>query len=150
MRNRYFSWKRTFKIGPRKWDCVCFKNIIKQMRVDQHGSIWDLENWRTCTRSNEIAVFLKIRYCYLWSPCRSPIFIKHAGFKYAVKHVEFQQFGTFGPSIFSDIVNISHDQRHFLILQSNQIGAASARGWLVPSGGPSAASVSILSFFEFF
>jgi hypothetical protein len=70
----------------------------------------DLHIGRTCTRSNEIAVFLKTIYCYFWSPSWQPIFMKHDGLKYAIKQMKFQQFGTFGPSIFSESVNISKDQ----------------------------------------
>ena len=51
---------------------------------------------------------------------------------YAIKHMEFQQFGTFGPSIFNEIVNISKDRWHFLMFvsesTSGRFGQRAARG----------------------
>ena len=69
----------------------------------------DLHIGRTCTRSNEIAIFLKTIYCYFGTPSRPPIFMKNDGVKYVIKKMGFQQFGTFGPSIFCEIGNISRD-----------------------------------------
>ena len=80
------------------------------MLFNTHVLSQDLHIGRIRTRSNEIAVFLKTIYCYCWSPSWQPIFMKHDGLKYAIKQMEFQQFGTFGPSIFGEFVNISKDQ----------------------------------------
>ena len=90
-------------------------NIINTMLFHINLLPRDLQIGRTDTLSNEIAVFLKTIYCYFWTPSWPPIVMKHDGRKYDIKHMEFQQFGTFGPSIFSEIVNIRWDQCHFLM-----------------------------------
>ena len=98
-----------------------FTKHNKTMLFDTNVLSWDLHIGRICTRSNEIAVFLKTIYCYFWTPSWPPICMKHDGRKYAIKHMEFQQIGTFGPSIFNEIVNISLDQCDFLMFAIDSI-----------------------------